>query len=258
METASNKKANIARHSRHIMLKEIGGHGQAQIANAKVAIIGMGGLGGPCALYLAAAGIGKLILIDDDAIELSNLQRQILFRTNEIGEPKVNAAKSALLALDNEIEISAHNCRLNEENAKDILAESDIIIDCSDNFQTRFLANKTAFDLKKVLVSGALGRFDGQVCAFDFRQKNGADIGPCYQCLVPQLPPDVETCAQMGVVGAICGIIGSIMALEVIKIITNAGNSLFGRIMIYDGLSAISRTIRLNKDANCQICSNNN
>lgn len=244
------KKANIKRHARHIMLKEIGGHGQNLIANSCVAIIGIGGLGAPCALYLAAAGVGSLILIDDDIIELSNLQRQIIYQTKDVGIAKTKAAANALLALDEDIKITAHQTRLSPENAAQILADADIIIDGTDNFETRFLINKTAHSLKKVLVSGALGRFDGQVCAFDFRTANS----PCYQCLVPQIPPDAETCAQMGVVGAICGIIGSIMALEVIKIIANAGNSLFGRIMIYDGLNATSRTIKLNKDANCKTC----
>lgn len=248
------KKANIERHARHIMLKEIGGIGQNKIANACVAIIGVGGLGAPCALYLAAAGIGKLILIDDDTIELSNLQRQIIYQTKDIGLSKAEAAKKALLALDSEIEIAIHNCRLSTENAADILSKADIIIDGSDNFETRFLVNKTAFALNKILVSGALGRFDGQVCAFDFRDKISKNDMPCYQCLVPQTPPDAETCVQLGVVGAICGIIGSIMALETIKIIANAGDSLFGRILLYDGLNATSRTIRLNKDENCKIC----
>ena len=249
------KKANIHRHARHIMLKEIGGTGQNKIANSAIAIIGMGGLGAPCALYLAAAGVGKLILVDDDSIELSNLQRQIIYQTNDLGIAKTEAAEKALLALDSDIEIAAYNCRLTQENAAQILADAEIIIDGSDNFETRFLVNKTAFEQNKILISGALGRFDGQVCAFDFRADNGQNDGPCYQCLVPQAPPEAETCAQMGVVGALCGIIGSIMALEAIKIITNAGNSLFGRILLYDGLNATSRTIRLYKDENCEICS---
>ncbi len=252
------KKANIERHARHIMLKEIGGPGQTRIANSTVAIIGLGGLGAPCALYLAAAGIGRLILIDDDKIEISNLQRQIIYQSKDIGIKKTEAARNALLSLDSDIEISSHDCRIGPENAKSILRDADIIIDGSDNFETRFLVNEAAYSLNKVLVFGALGRFDGQVGAFDFRTQNAKANGPCYQCFVPSMPPNAETCAQMGVVGALCGIIGSIMALEVIKIITEAGNSLLGRIMIYEGLSAKSRTIRLNKDENCQICSKAN
>lgn len=245
------KKPNLARHARHIMLKEIGGHGQKLIANSCVAIVGMGGLGAPCALYLAAAGFGKLILIDDDVVDISNLQRQIIYQTQDVGIAKTVAAKKALLALDDEVEITTHQARLTKDNATSILAEADIIIDGTDNFETRFLVNSTAFKLNKILISGALGRFDGQVCAFDFRRGNG----PCYQCLVPQMPPNAETCAQMGVVGALAGVIGTMMALEAIKIISGAGNSLFGRILIYDGLNATSRTIGLPHDPNCQICS---
>lgn len=244
------KKPNLERHSRHIMLKEIGGHGQKLIANSTVAIIGMGGLGAPCALYLVAAGISRLILIDDDVVDISNLQRQIIYQTQDVGIAKTFAAKKALLALDDTVEITTHQIRLTMDKHAKILADADIIIDGTDNFETRFIVNSAAFNLKKILISGALGRFDGQVCAFDFRQGHG----PCYQCLVPQMPPNAETCAQMGVVGAVAGVIGTIMALEAIKIITGAGSSLFGRILIYDGLNATSRTIRLNHDENCQIC----
>lgn len=244
------KKPNLERHARHIMLKEIGGHGQKLIANSCVAIVGLGGLGSPCALYLAAAGIGKLILIDNDVVDISNLQRQIIYQTQDVGIAKTEIAKQRLLELDPDIEIITHQVRINAENAAIILAGADIIIDGTDNFETRFLVNSAAFKLKKILISGALGRFDGQVCAFDFRRGNG----PCYQCLVPSMPPSAETCAQMGVVGAVAGVIGTMVALEAIKIITNAGNSLFGRILIYDGLNATSRTIRLNQDEHCQIC----
>jgi molybdopterin/thiamine biosynthesis adenylyltransferase len=245
------KKPNVLRHARHIMLKEIGGHGQKLIANSSVAIVGMGGLGAPCSLYLAAAGIGKLILIDDDDVELSNLQRQIIYQTKHVGIAKTQAAKNALLGLDPDIEILTQQTRLTPENAAEILANADIIIDGTDNFETRFIVNSAAFKLNKILISGALGRFDGQVCAFDFRSGRG----PCYQCFVPQPPPRAETCAQLGVVGALAGIIGTIMALEAVKIITSAGNSLIGRILLYDGLEATSRTIRLLPDENCKTCS---
>ena len=244
-------KANIERHARHIMLKEIGGHGQKLIANSTIAIIGVGGLGCPCALYLAAAGVGKLILIDDDVVDLSNLQRQILFKTSDIGHPKVIAAQEALNAIDGDIEIIAVKERINGQNANELLANADIIIDGSDNFKTRFLINKTAYDLKKVLVSGALGRFDGQVAAFDFSDPQS----PCYQCFVPDTPPIEEDCNILGVVGAICGIIGALMALETIKIITkNRETSLLGRILLYDGLKAQSRTLNIPKDRNCNTC----
>lgn len=244
------RKPNLERHARHIMLKEIGGHGQKLITNSCVAIVGMGGLGAPCALYLAAAGIGKLVLIDDDVVDLSNLQRQIIYQTQDVGIAKTEIAKQRLLELDPAVEIITHQMRISAENATMVLTDADIIIDGTDNFETRFIVNSAAFGLKKILISGALGRFDGQVCAFDFRDGQG----PCYQCLVPKLPPNAETCAQMGVVGAVAGVIGTMMALEAIKIITNAGNSLFGRILIYDGLNATSRTIRLTQDEHCTVC----
>jgi molybdopterin-synthase adenylyltransferase len=246
------KNVNIERHKRHILLREIGGHGQKLLANSCVAIVGMGGLGAPCALYLAAAGVGKLILIDDDIVDISNLQRQIIYKTNDINKPKVECAKFALNALDENIEIIIHNIRLNKENAAQILENADIIIDGTDNFKTRFLINEIAFSLGKILVSGALGRFDGQIMAFDFTNKSG----PCYQCLVPEMPIQEENCDFLGVVGAICGIVGTIMALETIKIIVKAGNSLIGRILIYDGLGAKSRTISQSQDTKCKICSN--
>lgn len=245
-----NKKANIKRHARHIVLKEIGGHGQNLIANAKVAIIGAGGLGAPCALYLAAAGVGQITIIDDDKIELSNLQRQILYKTKDIGKSKVQTAKKALQELDEEIEIIAIEARLNEENAKEILKDSDVIIDGCDNFKTRHIVNKAAFELQKVLISGAIGRFEGQIMAFDFREKKG----PCYQCFVPPIENQGDTCSELGVVGALCGIIGSTLSLEAIKYISGNGCSLFGKVLIYDALDNKLRIINLTKDNTCKIC----
>ena len=246
-----DKSADIIRHKRHILLKEIGGHGQKLIANSHVAIIGMGGLGCPCALYLAACGIGKITIIDDDVVDISNLQRQILYKSDDIGKSKVECAKRALNALDPNIEIIAHNERLNNENAKSLLSDAQIIIDGSDNFKTRFLVNEISFALGKILVSGALGRFDGQIMAFDFRNQNG----PCYQCLVPEAPIVEENCDFLGVIGAICGIIGSIMALETIKIITDAGDNIIGRLLIYDGLKGQMRNIAQTQDRDCETCS---
>lgn len=247
------KTADIIRHKRHILLKEIGGHGQKLIANTHIAIIGVGGLGAPCALYLAACGVGKITIIDDDLVDISNLQRQVIYTSDDIGKSKVECAARALNALDPNIEIIAHNCRLNNENARELLNDAQIIIDGSDNFKTRFLVNEISFALSKILVSGALGRFDGQIMAYDFRAQNG----PCYQCLVPQAPQIEENCDILGVVGAICGIIGSIMALETIKIIAGAGGNLFGRLLIYDGLKAQMRNIALPQDKECKICSKN-
>lgn len=244
------KKARIDRHSRHILLKEIGGHGQNLIANTHVAIIGAGGLGSPVLLYLAAAGIGKITIIDNDIIELSNLQRQVIFKTNDIGEPKAETAKNTLNALDDEIEIIAINERINAENAFEILKDADIIIDGCDNFETRFIVNRAAFDLNKILISGAIGRFDGQVAAFDYREGKG----PCYNCLVPQIPPNSETCSEMGVIGALAGVVGTLMAIETLKIITSAGDSLLGQIMLFDGLKTSMRKVKLAIDKDCKTC----
>lgn len=243
------KSPRIDRHARHIMLKEIGGHGQKLLANAKVVIIGVGGLGSPCALYLAAAGLGQLTLIDDDVVDLSNLQRQIIYRTQDIDKPKTEIAKKSLLELDPELEIIAIQSKIDETNARDLLKNADLVIDGCDNFTTRHLVNKICHELKIPLLSGALGRFDGQIAAFDYKADS-----PCYQCFVPEAPTEAETCAQMGVIGAVAGVIGTMMALEAIKIITHAGDSLFGKIMIYNGLNANSRILKLSKDKKCAIC----
>jgi molybdopterin/thiamine biosynthesis adenylyltransferase len=247
----------LDRHARHILLKEIGGPGQTRLAGASVAIIGVGGLGAPAALYLAAAGVGRIILIDPDVVELSNLQRQILFRTEDVGVDKARAGQTSIHALDPAIGVEALVQRLDADNAERLIAGADIVLDGSDNFETRFAVNAACHALAIPLVSGAVGRWDGQVSLFGSGISKSDPHGPawpCYRCFVPQIPPDAESCAQLGIVGALTGIIGSMMALEAIKWITRAGSPLFGKIWMMDGLTGSSRTIGLKADPGCPCC----
>lgn len=235
------------RYARHILLKEIGGPGQQRLKAARVAIVGAGGLGSPAALYLAAAGVGAIRLIDDDVVALSNLQRQIAFASGDVGAPKVERAAARIEALNDHVAVEQTKVRIGEHNAREVLAGVDLVLDGTDNFETRFAVNAACRALGATLVSGAVGRWDGQVGVF----KRG---GPCYRCLVPAPPPDIETCAQVGIVGALVGVIGSVMALEAIKEIADAGESLAGKLFIYDGLAATARTVALPKDPQCPVC----
>jgi molybdopterin-synthase adenylyltransferase len=236
----------IDRYARHLVLKEIGGPGQLKLKRARVALVGMGGIGTPAALYLAAAGVGTLGLIDDDTVSLSNLQRQVLYGTADTGQPKSDTAKDALNDINPHTDCLVHTTRLDDDNAADILGGYDIVLDGCDNFQTRLLVNRVCQDLKIPLVSAALGRWSGQLSVFD-----GI---PCYQCLVPDVPPHAETCERVGVVGALAGVMGSLAALETIKLITGAGEPLRGQLMIFDGLTMQSRVVKLAADPDCPVC----
>lgn len=240
----------INRYARHLVLKEIGGAGQAALLEAKAAIVGAGGLGGPAGLYLAAAGVGHITIIDDDRVEASNLQRQVQFVHSDIGMGKAQAMADTLRDLNPDVTVNIFETRLTADNAQDLLAGHDVVLDGTDSFLTRFDINAAALAQQIPLVSGALGRFSGQVCVFENR-KYGQ---PCYQCLVPAAPPDVATCENVGVIGALAGLIGSMMALETVKIITGAGAPLFGKLYLYDGLTAQSRTVSLSKDPACPAC----
>ncbi len=237
------------RYARHILLKEIGGPGQQKLKAATVAIVGAGGLGAPAALYLAAAGVGRLRLIDDDTVSLDNLQRQIIFRDTDVGAAKVDRAQAALTALNDNVAVEIERQRLTEANAAYLLRGTDVVLDGTDDFETRFAVNAAARELGVPLVSGAVGRWDGQVATF-------VRGGPCYRCFVPETPPDAETCARVGVVGALTGVIGSIMALEAIKLIAQAGEPLIGRVMLFDGLKGEARTTSLKRDPACPVCGN--
>lgn len=241
----------LDRYARHIVLREVGGRGQARLHRARVAVIGAGGLGSPCLLYLAAAGVGRITVIDDDLVALSNLQRQVLFATDEVGTPKAEAAAARLKALNPHVEIVAAELRIDAENADALLAGHDVIADGCDSFQTRLAVADAALALGLPLVSGAVGPFDGQVATF---RGHEADK-PCYRCLVGT-PEDRQTrsCAETGVLGALTGIIGSMMALEVLREIVGFGESLAGRLLLYDGLGARVRTVRLPKDPHCPAC----
>lgn len=245
------RKTDIDRHARHILLKEIGGPGQAKLGAARVVMIGAGGLGAPASLYLTAAGIGELVIIDPDTVSLDNLQRQVLFRTADIDRKKVDAARDALTALDPDVAIRTVHGRADAASLPGLLDGADLVLDGCDDFATRFAVNAAAIAAHIPLVSGAVGRWDGQVSTFAPHQ--GPDA-PCYRCLVPDIPPDAESCAVTGIVGAITGIVGTLMALEAIKLITGAGEPLIGRVQIIDGRSGALRTVKLARDPACPAC----
>lgn len=238
----------IERHKRHILLKEIGGPGVARLRGASVSIIGAGALGGPCALYLAATGVGQIEIWDDDAVELSNLQRQVQFAEADIGKPKAETLAATLRAQNTATEIIPRRARFDRDRAP----SGDLLIDASDNFSTRFALNAMAHQTGRYLVSGAASGWSGQVSVF----ASGKDANaPCYRCFVPEAPPEAKACDEVGVVGALTGMVGTAMALEAVKLITGAGEPLIGRLQIIDGLSGQSRTVKLRPDPDCQVCS---
>ena len=236
----------IERYARHLVLFEVGGPGQQRLKAARVGLIGLGGVGAPAALYLAAAGIGTLRLIDDDTVALSNLQRQIAFSVADIGRPKVEAGAEALTALNPHVRVEPFVERLTEANAAGLIEGCDVVIDGTDDFATRFAVNAACVAARIPLVSGALGRWKGQVGVCTGR--------PCYRCLVPGAPPEAETCARVGVMGALAGVVGSMVALEAIKLIAGAGQPLTGRLLIYDGLAGTARTVTVAADPDCPVC----
>jgi adenylyltransferase/sulfurtransferase len=241
----------LERYARHIVLKEIGGAGQARLLSADVAVIGAGGIGSPAILYLAAAGVGTIRVIDDDAVALSNLQRQVLFGTSDIGAPKAEAAMAAVARLNPDIKLIPINARIDADNADLILREADIVLDGSDNFDTRLVVADAAQRLRIPLVSAAVGPFEGQLATYRGWEKDK----PCYRCLVgaPQDAPE-RNCAETGVIGALTGTIGSLAALEVIRALVPFGADMAGRLLIADLLSMRFRTIDVAKDPGCIGC----
>ncbi|HWF43913.1 MAG TPA: molybdopterin-synthase adenylyltransferase MoeB [Candidatus Kapabacteria bacterium] len=241
----------FTRYSRQMLLPEIGFEGQHKLRNARVCIIGAGGLGSPAALYLVAAGVGTIGLVDFDRVDRSNLHRQTLYSTSDIGRLKVEAAKDRLAAMNPNITIETHACRLDKNNAQAILSRYDLILDGSDNFETRYLVNDVAVALGKPVVFGSIYQFGGQVSVF------GTQEGPCYRCLFPEIPPasEIPSCAIAGVLGVLPGMIGMLQATEAIKLITRIGVPLLGRILTYDALRMQFREIRLDKDTDCPVCS---
>jgi molybdopterin/thiamine biosynthesis adenylyltransferase len=238
--------AEVERYARHLVLREVGGPGQQALKAARVLIVGAGGLGAPAALYLAAAGVGTLGLADADTVALSNLQRQVLYATGDVGRPKLEAAAERLSALNPNVAIEAHPVMLDAANARGLVAGYDLVLDGTDDFATRFAVNAACMAEHRTLVSGAIGRWTGQVGVFAGR--------PCYRCLVPEIPPEAETCAMVGVIGALAGVVGSMMALEAVKLIARAGEPLTGRLFVYDALGGESRTVRIGSDPDCPVC----
>lgn len=240
----------IMRYSRHLIMPEVGMEGQLKLKRAKVLCIGTGGLGAPLGLYLAAAGVGKIGLVDFDAVDLTNLQRQILFGTSDIGRPKIEAATDRLRNLNPDIEIDHFETRLTSENALDILKDYDIVVDGTDNFPTRYLVNDACVILGKPNVYGSIFRFEGQITIF------GAPGGPCYRCLYPEPPPPglVPSCAEGGVLGVLPGIVGAIQAAETLKLIIAKGEPLIGRLLLFDALAMRFRELKLRKDPKCLVC----
>ena len=250
----------INRYARHILLPEVGVTGQEKLLNSKVLVIGAGGLGSPLLMYLAAAGVGTLGVIDDDVVELSNLQRQIVHSTNAVGKPKVESARKSIADINPEILFNPINERIRPDNALDLISDYNVIADGSDNFATRFLVNDACYLAKTTLVSAAILRFDAQVYTFKaFEIDNENKHGPCYRCIFLEPPPDgqVPTCAEAGVLGAICGMAGSLQATEVIKELLGIGESLSGSMLIYDGLTSTFRKIGVNPDPACPLCGTN-
>ena len=239
----------IRRYARHIILPEVGGVGQARLLGARVLVVGAGGLGSPVILYLAAAGIGTIGVIDDDAVELSNLQRQVLHTTGRVGQAKVDSAAAAVAAINPDVRLIPIRARLDRDNARAIIADYQVVADGSDNFATRFLVNDACRLEGRPLVSAAILRFDGQLSTF----RPG---GPCYRCIYREPPPDgqIPTCSQAGVLGAIAGTMGSLQATEVLKEVLGIGESMAGRLLIYDGLSVAFRTVRVPRDPGCPLC----
>jgi molybdopterin-synthase adenylyltransferase len=249
--------AEVDRYARHLVLREVGGAGQQRLKAARVLMIGMGGLGSAAAPMLAAAGVGVLGLADMDEVSLSNLQRQTLYVTGDVGRPKVEAARARLQALNPEVAYRLHPEPVGRENADGLVAGYDLVLDGTDDFATRFDVNDAAVRQGRPLLSGAIERWTGQVGLFAAGLTRGRPLPerqPCYRCLTPEIPPGAETCARVGVVGALAGVVGSMMALEAVKWIAGAGQPLAGRLLIYDALAGETRTVGLGPDPSCPTC----
>jgi len=243
----------VARYSRHLTLPDVGVEGQLRLRAASVAVVGTGGLGAPLILYLAAAGIGRIGIVDFDRVDLSNLQRQILYDTSDVGRPKVERARERIHAINPHVEVDLHEFRLDAGNALEVLADYDVVVDGTDNFPTRYLVNDACVLLGKPNVYGSIFRFEGQASVFWARR------GPCYRCLYPEPPAAgaVPNCAEGGVLGVLPGVVGSIQATEAIKLVLGKGESLIGRLLLFDALEMRFREMKLRKDPDCPVCGPN-
>ena len=241
----------LLRYSRHILLPEIGIEGQQKLLDAHALVVGAGGLGSPAALFLAASGVGAMTLCDGDTVDLTNLQRQILHHTSRIGMPKATSAQAALAEINPEVRVIALNERVDEARLLELAVQADVVLDCSDNFATRYALNRVCIQLQKPLVSGAATRFNGQITVFDLRHPHS----PCYHCLYPEKTETEETrCAVMGVFAPLVGIIGSLQAAEALKLLLEAGTPLCGKLLLLDALHLELRTVKLVKDKACSAC----
>lgn len=247
---ASLSNEEILRYSRHLIMPEVGMEGQLKLKQAKVLLIGTGGLGAPLGLYLAAAGVGHLGLVDFDVVDFTNLQRQVTFGSGDVGKAKTEAARARLSSLNPDIQIDTFETKLTSENALELFKDFDIIVDGTDNFPTRYLVNDACILLGKPNVYGSIFRFEGQVTVF------GMPEGPCYRCLYPEPPPPglVPSCAEGGVLGVLPGIVGSIQAMETIKLVLRTGENLVGRLLLFDALGMKFRELKLRKNPNCPMC----
>jgi molybdopterin/thiamine biosynthesis adenylyltransferase/rhodanese-related sulfurtransferase len=243
----------IRRYSRHLIIPSVGMAGQRRLKNARVLVVGAGGLGSPALMYLAAAGVGTLGVVDFDVVDESNLQRQVIHGTNDVGRPKADSARDSIAEINPLVRVVLHRERLDSDNALEIFAGYDLILDGTDNFATRYLVNDACVLLAKPYVWGSIYRFDGQAAVF------WAEHGPCYRCLYPEPPPPgmVPSCAEGGVLGVLCGSIGSVQVTEAIKLLTGIGDPLVGRLMIYDALEMSYRTVVVRKDPECALCGKN-
>ncbi len=243
----------VRRYSRHLIIPDVGMTGQKRLKNAKVLVVGAGGLGSPALLYLAAAGVGTLGIVDFDVVDESNLQRQIIHGQSDIGRPKAESARDSIREINPYVTVVVHEERLDSDNALEVFADYDLIVDGTDNFATRYLVNDACVLLGKPYVWGSIYRFDGQASVF------WAEYGPCYRCLYPEPPPPgmVPSCAEGGVLGVLCASIGSIQVNEAIKVITGIGEPLVGRLMIYDALEMTYRSVKVRKDPECPVCGKN-
>jgi sulfur-carrier protein adenylyltransferase/sulfurtransferase len=246
-------KEEVARYSRHLIIPDVGVDGQKRLKNAKVLCVGAGGLGSPALLYLAAAGVGTLGIVEFDEVDESNLQRQIIHGVSDVGRPKAESARDSIHEINPFVQVNLHQVHLSSENALDIFRDYDLIVDGTDNFATRYLVNDACVLLGKPYVWGSIYRFDGQASVF------WAEYGPCYRCLYPEPPPPgmVPSCAEGGVLGVLCASIGSIQVNEAIKLITGIGEPLAGRLMIYDALEMTYRSVKVRKDPECPVCGKN-
>jgi len=250
MPAASLTNEEILRYSRHLFMPEVGMEGQLKLKGAKVLLIGTGGLGAPLGLYLAAAGVGHIGLVDFDVVDFTNLQRQVTFGTSDVGKPKTEAARTRLTNLNPDIKVTVYETKLTSANALELLKDYDVVVDGTDNFPTRYLVNDACILLGKPNVYGSIFRFEGQVTVF------GMPDGPCYRCLYPEPPPPglVPSCAEGGVLGVLPGIVGSLQALETIKLIIGKGDSLEGRLVLFDALAMKFRELKLRKNQHCPMC----